>query len=65
MAAAKQPPTDLDSQFEDRDLEKAIKTSVTTPAQLIVPQTPKTPAGDKLEAPTPSQGMPPAGAERK
>jgi biopolymer transport protein ExbB len=66
MAAAKQPPSDLDSQFEDRDLEKAIKTSVTTPPQLIVPQSPaKTPSSDKLEAPTPPHGSPPAGTERR
>jgi biopolymer transport protein ExbB len=69
MAAAKSPPADLDSQFEDRDLEKAIKTSVNTPPQLVVPQeTPqagKTPSSDKLDAPTPSQPAPPAGTERR
>jgi biopolymer transport protein ExbB len=64
MAAAKPPPADLDAQFEDRDLEKAIKTSVTTPPQLIVPQTAKPPSSDRLEAPTPPQAAPPAGTER-
>lgn len=47
MAAAK-PAPDLDAEFDDPDLEKSIKTSVTTPAHMpVVAQPAPTPVPEK------------------
>jgi hypothetical protein len=66
MAAPGATP-DLDAQLEDQDLEKAIKTSVATPAQLDVPKPPAKEEPGATGAPRPSAGPrpePPAAGPR-